>query len=167
MSDMSESGFSGTAHCCHKCAIFEIRSAMPARPCICLAPQRLLGAITQIAHSCICKSLFHCSCEAAFEASAMSLPCSLTPTPDLHTRGLHACQKRRRMGTEAYKFGLKRTQPPPVVRSCTLGGPLGNSGGRKMSKMKAPFAYGVSSGPMMSALRCTACVFRERNVILE
>ena len=41
----------------------------------------------------------------------------------------------------SHRFGLKRTEPPPVVLRRTLGGFSGNSSGKPMSNMYRPDSY--------------------------
>lgn len=52
----------------------------------------------------------------------------------------------------AYRLGLNRIDPPPVVRRYTLGGQLGYSMGMKQSNSNRPPAYGVPSGPAIMIL---------------
>ena len=64
----------------------------------------------------------------------------------------HVPRRERQTLPQLYKFGLKRTEPPPVVRRCMSGGVCGYSSGMKQSNSKSPPAYGVPSGPAIMIL---------------
>ena len=61
----------------------------------------------------------------------------------------------------------KRYLPPPVVRNCTAGDVFGYVPVRFTSKKKQPFAYGVSSGPVIITRRRSSLSLITRQKQLE